>query len=91
MQLPCVTEAETNVTLAGSVSVMVAPVASATPRFCTVTKYAKGLETNTGLGEAERVSRRSASPVIPTRTVVLEVLLEATGSLVVLEVTLVIF
>ena len=38
VQVPCVAVAETKVTLAGSVLVMVAPVASATPRFCTATE-----------------------------------------------------
>ena len=38
VQEPCVTDADTKVTVAGSVLVMVALVASATPRFCTATE-----------------------------------------------------
>ena len=72
-------------------SVIEALVALATPKFCTATVYTNVLETNTGVGLAESVSCKSASPAIPTKVVVVDVLLAATGSVVLLEVTLVMF
>ena len=83
LQLPCVVTAETNVTLAGSVSVRVVPTVAAKPLFWIWTVYVSVESMNTGVGEALAETARSACPVVSTSTVVRVELFETVGSAVV--------